>query len=82
MLKDIAVTGQKDTRSGFGDEIVEAGSKQMIHLERVARLSSFFRNMDWILQILWQLPKECWREKGSALAYFYLCCVLNFDTSF
>src|SRR5687767_13593 len=27
MLKDIAVTGQKDTRSGFGDGIVEAARK-------------------------------------------------------
>jgi transketolase len=27
MLKDIQVTGQKDTRSGFGDGIVEAGRK-------------------------------------------------------
>jgi transketolase len=27
MLKDIAVTGQKDTRSGFGDGILEAGRK-------------------------------------------------------
>ena len=27
MLKDIQVTGQKDTRSGFGDGIVEAARK-------------------------------------------------------
>ena len=27
MLKDITVTGQKDTRSGFGDGIVEAARK-------------------------------------------------------
>src|SRR5436853_5121998 len=27
MLKDIQVTGQKDTRSGFGDGILEAGRK-------------------------------------------------------
>ena len=27
MLKDIQVTGNKDTRSGFGDGILEAGRK-------------------------------------------------------
>jgi transketolase len=48
MLKDIQVTGQKDTRSGFGDGIVEAGRKNQNIVALTADLAGSLKLQQFI----------------------------------
>src|SRR5919112_1544138 len=48
MLKDIQVTGQKDTRSGFGDGIVEAGRKNQNVVALTADLAGSLKLQQFI----------------------------------
>src|SRR6201996_1948140 len=50
MLKDIQVTGNKDTRSGFGDGILEAGRKNENIIALTADLAGSLKLNDFIKQ--------------------------------